>query len=148
MPLPPQDRKLTTIEKVICLKSVDIFEHATVEQLARIAGLTQEVSFEPGEIIYEEGQPGDALHFLLSGCIMLGKSGKPVFEIKERETFGTSTALDLQPHLFSARASGLVHVLKLNARDLHDLIALDGRLALAVLRVLCHRFREGYFVMK
>jgi hypothetical protein len=39
---------LTTIEKVIFLKSVDIFEHATVEQLGRIAGLAQEVHFEPG----------------------------------------------------------------------------------------------------
>jgi len=146
--LPPQDRKLTTIEKVICLKSFDIFEQATVEQLARIAGVTQEVYFQPGEIIYEEGHPGDALNFLLSGCVILEKSGKPVLEIKERETFGTSTALDHQPHLFSAKASDLVHVLQLNARDFHDLLALDGGLALAVLRVLCRRFREGYFAMR
>ena len=148
MPLPPQDRKLTTIEKVIRLKSFDIFEQATVEQLVRIAGVTQEVYFEPGQIIYEEGHPDDALNFLLSGCVMLEKSGKPVFEIKERETFGTSTALNLQPHLFSAKASSLVHLLKLNARDFHELLALDGGLALTVLLVLCRRFREGYFALK
>ena len=73
MPLPPQDRKLTTIEKVICLKSFDIFEQATVEQLARIAGVTQEVYFEPGQIIYEKGHPDDALNFLLSDCVILEK---------------------------------------------------------------------------
>ena len=43
----PTEKNLTTIEKVFFLKSVDIFEHATVEQLGRIAGLTQEVHFEP-----------------------------------------------------------------------------------------------------
>ena len=34
----PTENNLSTIEKVIFLKSVDIFEHATVEQLGRIAG--------------------------------------------------------------------------------------------------------------
>ena len=38
------EKNLTTIEKVIFLKSVDIFEHATIEHLGRIAGLTEEVS--------------------------------------------------------------------------------------------------------
>ncbi|HTN69494.1 MAG TPA: cyclic nucleotide-binding domain-containing protein, partial [Methylomirabilota bacterium] len=64
-----QYKKLTTIEKMIRLKSVDIFEQATVEQLARIAGLTEEVFLEPGVTIYQEGQTSDALYFLLSGRV-------------------------------------------------------------------------------
>jgi len=32
---------------------VDIFEHATVEQLGRIAGLMEEVNFEAGETIHK-----------------------------------------------------------------------------------------------
>lgn len=146
--MPNQDRKLTTIEKVICLKSVDIFEQATVEQLARIAGLTQEVYYQPGETIYEQGQPGDALYFLVSGRVVLEKDGSPVFEIKERETFGTLAALDLQPHLYTAKASGPVHVLKLNARDFHDLLSLDIELVQATLRVLCRLIREGRFSLR
>jgi hypothetical protein len=39
---------LTAIEKVIFLKSVDIFKHATVEELGGVAALTEEVHFQPG----------------------------------------------------------------------------------------------------
>ena len=63
----PTEKNLTTIEKVIFLKSVDIFEHATIEQLGRIAGLTEEAHFEAGDTIFKEGEPGDAFYLLLSG---------------------------------------------------------------------------------
>ena len=39
------DKQFSTIEKIIFLKSVDIFARLTVEQLGRIAGLTEEVHF-------------------------------------------------------------------------------------------------------
>lgn len=143
-----QVKKLTTIEKMIRLKSVDIFEQANVEQLARIAGLTQEVDLASGETIYAEGEPSDALYFLLSGRVRFEKSGTPAFEVKEGETFGTLAALILQPHLYSAKAAGVVHILKLDARDFHDLLSLDSGLALAVLRVLCRLIRSGRFTMR
>ena len=50
---------------------MDIFEHATVEQLGRIAGLMEEVHFEPGETIFKEGEPGDAFYLLLSGRVFI-----------------------------------------------------------------------------
>ena len=59
------EKHLTVIEKVIFLKSVDIFEHATVEQLGHIAGLTEEVNFEAGETIYKEGEPGETMYVIL-----------------------------------------------------------------------------------
>jgi len=145
--LTAQDKKLTTIEKMIRLKSVDIFEQATVEQLARIAGLTEEAYLETGETIYQEGQPTDALYFLLSGRIRLEKNGIPVFDIKDGETFGTLAALDLQPHLYTAKTAGPVHIFKLGVRDFHDLLSLDSGLVLAVLRALCRLIRAGRFAM-
>jgi CRP-like cAMP-binding protein len=145
--LAEQYKKLTTIEKMIRLKSVDIFEQATVEQLARIAGLTEEVFLEPGVTIYQEGQTSDALYFLLSGRVTLEKNGTAIFDVKEGETFGTLAALDLQSHLYTARAAGPTHLFKLGVRDFHDLLSLDSGLVLAVLRVLCRLIRGGRFAM-
>ena len=142
-----QEKKLTTIEKVILLKSVDIFDQATVEQLGRIAGLTEEVYYQAGQTVFEEGQPGDALYFLLSGNVVLEHNGSPAAEIKANEPFGVLAALDLQPRLFTAKASGEVRALKLNAQDFHDLLSLDIELVQAVLRALCRRIREGRLTM-
>jgi len=138
----PTENNLTTIEKVIFLKSVDIFEHATIEQLGRIAGLTEEVHFEPGEIIFNEGEPGDAFYLLLSGRVFLERSGNILREMKEKEAFGTLEVLDFHPRATSAKAADQVRALKLNGQEFHDLLSLDIEMVEAVFRMLCGLVRR------
>ena len=138
----PTENKLTTIEKVIFLKSVDIFEHATVEQLGRIAGLTEEVHFKPGEIIFEEGQPGDAFYLLLSGQVLIERNGNTLREMKEREAFGTLEVLDFHPRAVTAKAVDQVRALKLNGQEFYDLLSLDIEMVQAVFRMLCGLVRR------
>jgi len=138
----PTENNLTTIEKVIFLKSVDIFEHATIEQLGRIAGLTEEVHFKPGEIIFEEGQPGDAFYLLLSGQVLIERNGNTLREMKEKEAFGTLEVLDFHPRAVTAKAIDQVRALKLNGQEFHDLLSLDIEMVQAVFRMLCGLVRR------
>ena len=135
--------KLTLIEKVIFLKSVDIFAHATIEQLGQIAEVTEEVHLEPGQTIFFEGEPPRALYLLISGRALLQKHGQPVSEIGEREPLGTLGLLDFHPRFYTATAIDHVHALKLNTRDFHDLLSVDIEIVKAVFKVLCRRVREG-----
>ena len=136
------EKNLTTIEKVIFLKSVDIFEHATVEQLGRIAGLTEEVHFKPGETIFKEGDPGDAFYLLLSGRVFIERSGNTLREMKEKEAFGTLEVLDFHPRATTAKAVDQVRALKLNGQEFHDLLSLDIEMVQAVFRMLCGLVRR------
>ena len=136
------EKNLTTIEKVIFLKSVDIFEHATVEQLGRIAGLTEEVHFEPGKTIFQEGEPGDAFYLLLSGRVVIEKNGNTLREMNEKEAFGTLEVLDFHPRAVTAKAVDQVRTLKLNGQEFHDLLALDIEMVQAVFRTLCGLVRR------
>ncbi|MGH7874815.1 MAG: Crp/Fnr family transcriptional regulator [Candidatus Binatia bacterium] len=138
----PTENNLTIIEKIIFLKSVDIFEHATVEQLGRLAGLTEEVHFAPAETIFEEGDPGDALYLLLSGRVLLDRNGNTLREMKEKEAFGTLEVLDFHPRIASARALDHVRALKLSGREFHDLLSLDIEMVEAVFRMLCDLVRR------
>jgi CRP/FNR family cyclic AMP-dependent transcriptional regulator len=138
----PKEDNLSIIEKVIFLKSVDIFEHATVEQLGRIAGLTEEVHFELGETIFKEGEPGDAFYLLLSGRVSIEKNGNTLREIKEKEAFGTLEVLDFHPRAVTAKAVDQVRALKLNGQEFHDLLSLDIEMVQAVLRMLCGLVRR------
>ena len=138
----PGDKDLTIIEKVIFLKSVDIFEHATVEQLGRIAGLTEEVHFQPGETIFKEGDPGDAFFLLLSGRVLIERNGNKIRELQEKEAFGTLEVLDFHPRAITAKALDQVRALKLNGQEFHDLLALDIEMVEAVFRMLCGLVRR------
>ena len=136
------EKKLTIIEKVLFLKSVDIFEHATVEQLGRIAGLTEEVHFEPGETIFNEGDLGDAFYVLLSGRVSIEKNGNTLREIKEKEAFGALEMLDFHPRAVTAKAVDQVRALKVNGQEFHDLLSLDMEMVEAVFRMLCGLVRR------
>jgi len=133
---------LTAIEKVIFLKSVDIFSRATIEELGRVAALTEEVHFEPGETIFREGEPVDAIYLILTGRVAVEGNGQVVREVGEKQALGTVAALDRNPAIQTVKAIDAVYALKLNAQDLQDLLSLDFELVQAVIRALCQLVRE------
>lgn len=138
-----EQTRLTTIEKVIFLKSVDIFSHATVEQLGRVAALTEEVHFQPMDKIYREGEPVDAIYLILEGRVAVEGNGRVVREVGEKQAFGTVAALDRNPAIHTVKAIDPVHALKLNAQDFDDILSLDFELVRAVFHALCRLVRAG-----
>jgi len=137
-----EQKRLATIEKVVFLKSADIFSHATIEELGRVAALTEEVHFEAGETIYREGDPIAAIYLILKGRVVVEGNGKVVRDVGERQVFGTVAALDLKPAIHTVRAVDPVSALKLNTQDLQDLLSLDFELVQSVIRALCGLVRE------
>jgi CRP-like cAMP-binding protein len=138
-----EQRRLATIEKVIFLKSVDIFSHATVEELGRVAALTEEVHFEPGETIFRQGEPTDAIYLILAGRVTIESNGRIVREITDRQAFGTVAALDRNPAVHTLKAVGAVHALKLYAQDFDDILSVDFGCVRSVIHALCRLVREG-----
>jgi CRP-like cAMP-binding protein len=135
--------RLTTVEKVIFLKSVDIFSHATIEELGKIAALTEEVHFDPGQAIYREGEPTDAIYLVLKGRVAVEANGRILRKIGEGQAFGTVAALDRNPAIHTVKAIDRVHALKLNAQDFDDILSLDFDLVRAVFHALCRLIRDG-----
>jgi CRP-like cAMP-binding protein len=136
-------RRLTTKEKVIFLKSVDIFDHAAVEKLGAVAALTEEIHFEDGETIVHEAEPTDAIYFILKGRVSIERNGQRPRELGEKQVFGTVAALDFGPAIHTVKSIDPVYALKLNAQDFHDILSLDFELVQAVFRALCRLIRES-----
>jgi CRP-like cAMP-binding protein len=138
-----EQMRLTSIEKVIFLKSVDIFSHAPIEELGKVASLTQEVQFKPGDTIYREGEPVDAIYLILKGRVAVEGNGQVIREVGEKQAFGTVAALDRNPAIHTVSAVDDVHALKLNAQDFDDILSLDFELVRAVFHALCRLVRSG-----
>lgn len=69
---------LTTVEKVIFLQEIDIFESTTTEDLAHIAAITDEVEFKKDQVVFKEGEFSDALYLVIDGRIRLERENKLV----------------------------------------------------------------------
>ena len=138
-----EQKKLAAIEKVIFLKSVDIFSHATIEELGRVAALTEDVHFEPGETIFRKGEPTDAIYLILTGRVAIEGNGQIVREVTEKQALGTVAALDRNPAIHTAKAMDAVCALKLNAQDFDDILSIDFELVRVVIYALCQMIREA-----
>lgn len=138
-----EQTRLTTIEKVIFLKSVDIFEHAPIEELGRVAALTEEAQFEAGETIYREGEPLEAIYIILKGRVAVQSDGKVIREMGEKRAVGTLSALDFNSALRTVKAIEPIHALKLQVQDFQDLLSLDFELVKALFRVVAQQIRTG-----
>ena len=139
-----EQQRLSTVEKILFLKSVGIFAHAAIEELGRIATLMQEVRFETGETIYREGNPIDAIYVILRGRLAVQSGGRVVREAGEHQVVGALSALDLGLALRTVTALEPVHALTLNVQDFQDLLASDFALVKAVFRVVAQHIRTGF----
>jgi CRP-like cAMP-binding protein len=137
-----ENKKLSTIEKVVFLKSVDVFAHATIEQLGRIAALTEEVNIDAGETVFREGERTDAIYLVVDGTLMLERNKQIIGEVGSRGVFGAVAALDLSPAVHTVTTMSRVHALKLNVQDFHDLLSQDFELVKSVFQFLCQLIRE------
>ena len=139
-----EEQHLSTVEKVLFLKSAEIFAHAAIEELGRIATLMQEVRFKSGEPIYREGNPIDAVYVILRGRVAVQNGGRVVREAGERHVIGALAALDLGVALRTVTALEPVEALKLSVQDFQDFLASDFDLVKAVFRVIAQEIRTGF----
>jgi len=139
-----QEKELSTIEKVLFLKSIDLFADAAIEDLGRVAALTEEVRFKSGETIFREGELVEAIYFVVKGRVAVERNGNRSREVGEKEAVGIVAALDQEPAVHTVIALEPVHALKLDAQDFHDMLSVDYELVRAVFRALCWIIRENH----
>ncbi len=130
------------IEKVILLQDIDVFKEVRVEDLAHIAAITEEVTFQPGTNLYEVNDSADSLYLVLDGKVRLHRNSQEISVSGPQETFGTWALFDNQPRVATATALEETLVLKISREDFYDLLSDHVRIAEAMLRSLARSLRS------
>jgi Cyclic nucleotide-binding domain len=66
-----RSRTLTTLDKMLALRTAPLFYHLAPEELANLARRSSEMAYPPGGILFREGALDDAVLILLDGEVML-----------------------------------------------------------------------------
>jgi CRP/FNR family transcriptional regulator, cyclic AMP receptor protein len=133
---------ISTVEKVLFLKSIDLFSQIPGEDLVRVAQIAEEVDFEPKETLISEGELGDSLYLIVDGRVQVFKGTRLVVELGERECVGEMAILDSEPRSATVRASTHVVALKIEREDFYDLITEKLEIAQGIIKVLTRRLRQ------
>ena len=116
-------KPLAKIEKVLHLRSVDLFSNCSAEEIIRITAISGERLFEPGEVIYRANDPPDALYSIVAGAVALQSDNGESRDVGQRQTFGVREILSGRLRTMTATASEPTVALAIEADDFFDLLA-------------------------
>ncbi len=133
---------LTTVEKVLFLQDIDIFEFTSTEDLSHVAAITQEIEHPEDKVIYQEGDRPDSMYMVISGKVRLSRSGQEVMVAGEKDVFGTWALFDDEPRVATATTLENTLVLRSDQEDFVDLLADYVAITQSVLKTMVKRLRR------
>lgn len=135
---------LSTMERVLILRSADIFATVEGEDLAPLAMAAEEVRFAEGEALFREAEPGDSLHVLVNGDVSVEAEGAGRVAVRHPGTvIGEMSVLSGRPRSATCVAISELLTLRLRRDDFLEMLAERPALALAVIQVLTQRLDEA-----
>ena len=132
----------TTIEKVITLKSVDLFTRTPDDVLAQLAAELEAIDVAGGETIIRQGEMGDSLYIIAAGSVRVHDGETTIATLGEREIFGELAVLDPEPRSASVTAISAVTLYRLDRDDLFELLPDHIEIVRGIFHVLCSRLRH------
>lgn len=118
--------------------SLKLFQLPAFERFAK--------TYEPGEVIISEYEPGDSFYLIQSGRVQLVKcvngTKKNLDILKPGEFFGEMAILDNSPRSATCMAAGNVKCLEFNKENFELLITGNPQMALLLLKLFCKRIYD------
>ena len=118
---------MLTIEKVLILKTVEIFAGLADAQVAGLGSTTEEVELEAGSPLFLKGDLGRSRYVIVRGKVHVFDGQRSITVLSDREVFGELAALDPEPRAASATALDEVVLLRLDHEPLYELMTDTSR---------------------
>lgn len=136
--------------RLMQIQALSLFSTLGPRELKVVDGLLHERSYLKDEIVFDEGEEGQALYIIMSGKVLICRQGQPVagriVELGAGTLFGELALLDDAPRAAQARAAENCTLAVffradfLNLLETHAVIA--SKISLQLARHIGRRLRE------
>lgn len=138
---------LSTVEKVILLKKVPIFEHLGGEELISISDIAQEKDYKKNEIVFYEGTVGYELYIVINGSVEISRkmpdgTKKIVVHIGQYDYFGEMSLFEDSSHSATATAKEDTKSLVIPREGFIDICNEYPAIALEIIKIFSKRLRN------
>lgn len=123
------------------LARVPIFGNCTPEEIEAITAVAQGSFFQPGQLIVNQGTPGQAFYLILAGRVEILRDDKSLGAFGPGDFFGEMSLLDSAPRSATIRAIEQTECLMLSSWDFKALLEKYPSIAIKLLEVLSRRLR-------
>lgn len=136
--------------QIASLRRIALFSGLSRAELRTVNGRMHHRSYLKDEIIFDEGEEGQAVYFVLAGRVLICRQGRPqdgaIATLEAGQCFGELALLDEAPRMAQVRAAEDCQLAVLFREDFLSLLLthaeIGSRLSLALAQMLGHRLRE------
>lgn len=128
--------------KVARLRDVSLFSACNDKELAQIASLTDEATFDEGRVLTRQGRPGKECFVVAEGEARVCVGGEEVAVVGPGAIIGEMSLLDGGPRSATVTAITPMRVLVLAHREFTGLVANHPPVRRKILRTLSERVRS------
>lgn len=134
-------KMLSTVERVIVLKSLSMFADTPDEALAELADLLQEEIAQSGDVIVREGETGDSLYIIVDGKVEVVDDNRILNQLGARAVFGELSMLDSSPRTATIRALEETSLLRLDQTSFYEIMSDYVEVAMGTIQLLTRNLR-------
>lgn len=133
------------------LRAITLFADLSGKELRIINELLHERNYVKDEIVFDEGEEGQAIYFLLQGEVLICRQGRPldgaIAQLPEGQFFGELALLDNSPRMAQVRAASDCKIAVLFREDFLGLLqthaTVASKISLQLSRHIGKRLREA-----
>lgn len=129
------------VEKVLLLKSTDIFSGTEEQELIDIAHIMEDIELEEGVVIFDKGEVGKSMYLIYKGLVRVHDGDHEFAKLGESEIFGELSVLDAEPRSASVTTLSECGFLKLDQEPLFEVLRSNPKILTGILHTLCRRLR-------
>jgi len=132
---------LATSDRIIFLKSVNLFTDIPDPYLTELSDRLEEVEVRAGESIFEKGDSGSCMYMIIEGRVRVHDGDRTLNDLGKRDVFGEMAALDPELRSLSVTAVEPARLFRLDREPLVELMADHTEVALQIIHILSQRLR-------
>ncbi|MBU0730739.1 MAG: cyclic nucleotide-binding domain-containing protein [Proteobacteria bacterium] len=132
---------MNTEERVQCLKNIDLFSSFTDAELKGFAKNISEVQCAPGDILFQEGDPGNEMYILLEGELKVFKESREITIISPMDYVGEMSLIEDKPRSATVQADEPCLLLKIASEQFQYVVRQHSSM-LTMMKALSQRIRR------
>jgi serine phosphatase RsbU (regulator of sigma subunit) len=129
-------------DRLAFLLSTELLSAVPAALVAEIDARLEEVSLAAGELLFGEGEDGDAVYLVVEGCLRLESDGMTLIRRSRGDCVGEIALIDDEPRSAAAIADTPVRLLRWERRDFQQTLDADPEVARGIFKMLTGKLRE------
>ncbi|HEX3070179.1 MAG TPA: DUF1003 domain-containing protein [Thermoanaerobaculia bacterium] len=129
------------------LASIPLFESLTKEDLEGLTLRLEEGHYQPGEVIFQQGEDGSSLFIIEDGAVEIaygeGEENIVLDSLCNGQYFGELSLFDAAPRTATAKATQHTHVIRLDREALVDFVHKNPAASLRIIEEMGDRLRQN-----